>query len=73
MEFLYHENPNVAFGLLILISTITYLTINSYDEEDSMNTIIKTLISLVIGITLTFAIGSFTYQPDEILTGNYWD
>lgn len=73
MEFLYHENPYVAFGLMVFISTIIYLTIDSYDEEDSLNMIIKVLISLVTGIASTFAIGSFTYQPDEILTGNYWD
>lgn len=73
MEFLYHENPYVAIGLIIIISTIIFLTINSYDEEDSLNMIIKVLISLVTGIASTFAIGRFTYQPDEILTGNYWD
>ena len=73
MEFLCHENLYVAIGLILLISTIIYLTINSYDEEDSLNMIIKVLISLVIAIASTFAIGCFTYQSDEILTGNYWD
>ena len=73
MEIPYYDDAYVGIGLIILVATLFYLAIDHYDTDENLNSVSKLIISLLASVVLVYAIGRYTYTPDEILTGNYWD
>ncbi len=71
--FLFFEDINTPVIFTIVIFLIVYFLIKHFDTEESLTFTDKVLISFGVSISVVMLYGYVRYEPDVLLTSNYWD
>ncbi len=69
----YSNDVNFYLILFVLICIMIFLIINKYDTDNNVDKFSKIIISTVSSGIISYAFYNVLYDPDIILTSNYWD